>query len=232
MICPYQNLAKPTMKYCEDNLCTYIAAPANTWSNLAYILVGIYLIFISSKNKNFLLKLLGPIAIITGLTSGIYHATFSHFWQLFDNGSMFFFISLLLIMNLNRLKMKNSSSLKLVSIYILINIISLLILYYKKVVLGINVGIIIFAFQSLIVLITEYFCFIRSNRKYIFNNLIYAIAILLIAWGIWWLDFLKIWCNPATSHYINGHAVWHILTSISFIFVYRFYEQFDKKATS
>jgi len=229
MICPYQNLAKPTMKFCEENLCSYITAPANTWSNLTYVFVGIYLIFIRLKSNNLLLRLIGPLAIICGLSSGIYHATFTHFSQTFDNGAMFLFSSLLIVMNLNRMKIKSLSVSKLILLYIVLNVISLMIFCFQKKLFGINVGITIFAIQLLAVVITEYYCNKKAEAKYKFNNLIVAFVILFVAWSFWWLDFLKVWCNPATAHFINGHAVWHILSSISFIFVYRFYAQFFKE---
>lgn len=229
MICPYQNLVQPTMKFCEDNLCSYITAPANTWSNFAYIFVGIYLIYISLKTKNPFLKLIGPLIIICGLSSGLYHATFTHFFQTFDNGAMFLFSSLLIVMNLNRIKIKGLSISKLIFIYIILNIVSLAIFVFQKKLFGINVGITIFVIQLLIVLITEYYCSKKTEIKYKFDNLITAFAILFIAWTFWWLDFLKIWCNPSTAHFINGHAVWHVLSSLSFIFVYKFYTQFQKE---
>jgi hypothetical protein len=227
MHCPYENLIKPTMQFCENNLCSFISAPANTWSNLAFIFVGIYLIFVSRKKNNFLLKLFGPIAILCGLSSLIYHATFSYFWQIFDNLAMFFFASLLIIFNLFRFKTKNFSVKNWVFFYVLLNIFSFIIFYYQKTFLGINVGIIIFIFQILIILFTEFLLYKKYKNEYKLNNLLIAFAILLTAWGIWWLDFLKIWCDPATLHIINGHAIWHVLNSLSFIFVYKFYKQFS-----
>jgi len=230
MYCPYENLVKPTMKFCENNLCSYITAPANTWSNLAYIFVGIYLIFISRKENNLLLKLIGPLAIICGLFSGIYHATFTHFWQAFDNGAMFIFALFLIVFNLYRLKIKYFSIRNLAILYVLLNIVSLSIFYYQKTFFGINVGITIFALQLLTVLITEFFLYKKAQGNYKLDNLFIAFTILLIAWGIWWLDFLKIWCSPSTAHIINGHAVWHILGSLSFVFDYKFYKQFSNNS--
>lgn len=215
----------PTMKFCEENLSSYIATPANTWSNMGYVLIGIYLTWISLKEKNILLKLIGPLAILCGLTSGIYHATFSYFWQAFDNGSMFIFISLLLVFNLYRLKTKSLSSPFLTILFVILNIASITAFFYLKTLFGMNVGITIFAIELIAVLTTEVILYSNAKMKYKLNSLLIAFALLLTGWGIWWLDFLKIWCDPSTFHFINGHAIWHILTVLSFVFVYKFYKQ-------
>jgi hypothetical protein len=213
------------MKFCESNLCSYVAAPANTWSNIAYVIVGIYLILISLREKSFLLKLIGPVAVLCGLTSGIYHATFSYFWQTFDNSSMFIFISLLLVFNLYRLKIKHVTARLLVILFILINFTSIIAFFYQKILFGINVGVTVFAIELVAVLTTEGLLYTKAKVKYKLNNLLVAFALLLVGWGIWWLDYLRIWCDSKTFHLINGHALWHVLTGLSFIFVYKFYKQ-------
>jgi hypothetical protein len=227
MFCPYASAAVPTMKYCETNLCSLVAAPANTWSNIFYIVVGIYLISISRKEKGLLLKLIGPLAIFCGLASGIYHATFSYVWQAFDNGAMFIFISLLLVFNLYRLKTKHISTKLLSGLFILLNIASISAFFYKKTLFGINVGITIFAVELIAVLTIEAILYAKAKAKYKLDNLLFAFGLLIVGWGIWWLDFLKIWCDPNIFHLINGHATWHILTALSFIFIYKFYKQFS-----
>ncbi len=35
--CPWSGWTLPNLKWCEDNVCAWVTAPANTWSNLAYI---------------------------------------------------------------------------------------------------------------------------------------------------------------------------------------------------
>jgi hypothetical protein len=143
---------------------------------------------------------------------------------------MFIFALFLIVFNLYRLKIKYFSIRNLAILYVLLNIVSLSIFYYQKTFFGINVGITIFALQLLTVLITEFFLYKKAQGNYKLDNLFIAFTILLIAWGIWWLDFLKIWCSPSTAHIINGHAVWHILGSLSFVFVYKFYKQFSNNS--
>ena len=41
--CPWSGFAPPDLKHCETNLAAWITTPANTWSNLAYIAVGVWL---------------------------------------------------------------------------------------------------------------------------------------------------------------------------------------------
>lgn len=38
--CPWSGWTLPNLKWCEDNVCAWVTAPANTWSNPGGNLVG------------------------------------------------------------------------------------------------------------------------------------------------------------------------------------------------
>src|SRR5258706_13986144 len=99
----YENFVKPTIKYCEDNLPSYIAQPANAWSNLAFVFVGVYIFLKSRGHKNPLLKFLGPMAVLVGLFSFFYHASFTFIGQFLYLGSLYLFSSFLIILIIRRL---------------------------------------------------------------------------------------------------------------------------------
>ncbi len=68
---------KPNLKWCEAQNNSWIIEPANTWSNLAFIIVGIW---IAKNNRKFKSKPIHAYAwamIVMGLCSGIYHASFT-----------------------------------------------------------------------------------------------------------------------------------------------------------
>ena len=53
-----------------------------------------------------------------------------------------------------------------------------------------------------------------------------ALGTFLLAFGIWILDVKEIVCD-AKNHFLQGHAVWHVLNAFCFYFLYRFYRQFQ-----
>ena len=223
----YENFAKPTIKFCEENISSYIAQPANTWSSLIYIFIGTFLFFLSKSSKNLLLKFLGLIVILIGLFSSFYHASYTFWGQFLDLGSMFLFSSYLLVFNLRRLHIQFFTTKKLFFVFFALVSISLSMVYFIKTINDFNIGIPIFIFQLLAVLILEWRLYRQGTNNYKIHNLLIALVILIISFIFWILDFSRIWCGQETFHLINGHALWHILNSFSFIFIYFFYRQFD-----
>ena len=222
----FEHFSKPTIKYCEDNLLSYIAQPANSWSNLAFVLVGTYLFFISRNQKNLLLKFLGPMAVLVGLCSFFYHASYTFVGQFLDLGSMFLLSSYLLVFNLHRLSARFFTIRKTVLLFFILVLSSLTIVYFIRPT-NFTIGLPIFALQVLAILILEWQLYKRRTSNYKIQNLLIAFALLIAAFIFWNLDFLRLWCDPNTFHLINGHAMWHILNSLVFIFLYSFYAQFE-----
>jgi hypothetical protein len=63
------------------------------------------------------------------------------------------------------------------------------------------------------------------NPAYFFTSI--ALAIVAITFSI--LDHKRIFCDP-DNHWVQGHAIWHIIASIMFIGLFKHYEQvFDKR---
>lgn len=226
MTCPYARLAAPVIKFCEPNLCANIVQPANAWSNLAYIVVGIVILVLANKNKKTLLWWLGPITVLIGLFSFAYHASYTFIGQMLDLGSMFLFVAFLLILNLQRIRpgLKNSTAIWL---YIAVNVASLALMYAVRAVKGFNIGILIFGLELAAVLALECLAWSRTKTRYRLGYILMALLIASVAAVIWMFDYTQIWCDADAYHYLNGHSLWHILTAISFIFVYLFYRQFN-----
>ncbi|MFA5051562.1 MAG: ceramidase domain-containing protein [Patescibacteria group bacterium] len=225
-LCPYANLATPVIKFCEPNLCSYIVQPANAWSNLVYIIVGILILYLARGQRKTLLWWLGPIVILIGLFSFTYHASYTSIGQMFDLGSMFLFATFLLVLNLQRIKpgLKYSTATWL---YVLTVILCLAIMYTIRTLKGFNIGILVFGIELAVVLALEAVAWSRTP-KYLLNHILTALLIASVAAVIWMFDYTHLWCDANTYHYLNGHTLWHILTGISFIFVYLFYRQFAK----
>ena len=49
--CPWYELSElrlPNFDWCEAQRCSYVVEPANAWSNLAYVIVGLVLLGLSA----------------------------------------------------------------------------------------------------------------------------------------------------------------------------------------
>lgn len=191
------------------------------------VIVGIYLIYASWKNPNIFLKILGPIAILIGLSSFFYHASWTLLGEFFDLGSMFLLSAWLITFNINRLR-PNINKRFLAILFGGIFAFSIVVLYFTKFTGGFEYGKYIFAIEILVALILECAIYKKEKGQYKINNFAAALVILLVAFFIWYLDRARVGCNPATAHIFNGHALWHFLNGVIILFVYRFYVKLVK----
>jgi hypothetical protein len=60
-----------------------------------------------------------------------------------------------------------------------------------------------------------------SKEHYYTDYLWTAFAILLLAAIIWILDRTSVMCSP--SSIFQGHALWHLFTAASILFIYLYY---------
>jgi hypothetical protein len=223
--CPWGGFEPSTTTFCEEQLCAWITQPANTWSNLAYIFIGIYIIYLANKEQNKFLSIIGYIEIILGLGSFLFHASSTHFGEVIDVGAMYLFIVFTLVINLNRWlceKERGISKHLQLLLFISISIFSIAIVALFK---G-TVGIILFALLAILSGHFETELFRKYNKGLNYKPLVLLVIFFGLAWGIWWLDITKTVCDP-TNHFVQGHAMWHILNSFCFLFLYRFYKQID-----
>ena len=57
--CPWYSWTRPNVKWCEENLCAWVTAPANTYSNLLYIILGVVMIRQARKVRSRTLAMFG-----------------------------------------------------------------------------------------------------------------------------------------------------------------------------
>ncbi len=216
--CPWSDWAPSTHIWCEEQLCWWIKEPANTFSNLTYVIIGILILIQARKYQYPHLKLLGYFSILLGFMSGFYHATSSFFGEVLDYGSMFLISSYVLVANLSRLYKWSPKKMSLVaSILFLVSVLGLIKLR--------TVGAVFFGAQINAALIVELLLRKKSDIKVRYKELWIACGLFLGAWGIWNLDTHRIVCDP-TNHIINGHAIWHVATGIAIFYIFKFYTQF------
>ena len=216
MECPWSDFARATIQFCERELCGWITQPANTWSNIGYIIVGVY-IYRLAKRTEPALGLIGVSSIIVGIGSGLFHASGTFMFEFLDLLGMFLISGLLVVYNLQRLL--NLTSLQIYTVYSVMTTLSLVgMLIWRP---G---GIPIFAAQITLAMTLELLLHLRRDTV-TYKEFGKLVGTFTVSFGFWAADMSGAWCDP-DNHFINGHAIWHLLDAIAIYFIYTFYLQF------
>lgn len=220
---PFFGLMRPTIRYCEPILAGWIAEPANAISSLLISLAGVYIL---AKKRHAYSKKLGIIAIILGLASFFYYASYTFLGQLSDLGSMYLLASLLIVAGLRNHKLSKNQNL---AILVFGAGIPLALTATIRTIGSFNIGIPLFA----ILLITAVYWEFKASREDNLNLKYFRRTFAAFAAGylFWLLDYKNIWCDPAGSHYINGHAIWHLFNAIALLSLDRYYSQLKTKSS-
>jgi hypothetical protein len=223
--CPWyphaEMLGAPNLKYCEETLCQLISEPANTWSNLAYLVAAILIFWMARRYKQIELNLFAPIMLFLGTVSFIYHMSNNYLSQVFDFIGMFFLVYWIFILNLKRMGLVDRKH--YLTIMLSLTIASTIVLHVMYLNF-IKYQYLIF-FAVIAIAITEYLIFRKNPAK---NYQFFAIGFgcIVVAKIFSLLDLNRIMCDP-TNHWLQGHALWHIFGAIGLTFIYKHYEQFD-----
>lgn len=221
MDCPYSDLLKafgpPNIDWCERALCSYVQEPANTYSNLVYVLVGLWILRTAGKRA---FRLLGGVAIFLGIASLIYHASNTYATQVLDFVGMFAYLGLLWVWNLRRAGLLHTLVASTLAYFGLIYAnLALMVIFpllgwpIQMIVMANTLG--LFAFEAIM-------WHTQEKTKGAYPHYMVAVALLLAAAVASALDLKRVWCQP-DNHFLQGHATWHVLSGLSFWFVYRFY---------
>lgn len=221
--CPWYDITvkqgAPNIKWCEETLCHWVSEPANTWSNIGYLVAGIYILYLAIKNRhNFNLKIFGPIIFFMGAMSFFYHQSNFYGSQILDFIGMFLFVAWAIGMNLIRLgKMKNEFLIPFILGYSLLSTAVLHWMYLTNIKFQMLVLI-----SGIIILITE----LLSQRKHKTHMKWFwsTIFILIIAFGFSLSDGQRLWCTPENHGWFSqGHALWHWTAAIAMVTIYKHY---------
>ena len=109
--CPWAHWQRPNIKWCEENICAVITTPAipgATWC----IFLSVFTIFYEGarnyererRKKAWTIRTMGIAAIICGLCSFSYHASYTKFFQFFDYLGMYVYIAVPITLNFRRLQ--------------------------------------------------------------------------------------------------------------------------------
>ncbi len=199
------------VKWCEETLMGWVTEPANTWSNLAWILAAVAIVFRKPVPRHPLVKLM-PMALVgLGLLSGFYHATNAWITQLGDFLGMYLVAAIPFLINLERLGVKNAGTRKCYILTNIFGVVATAIGYYAHFPIQI-----IFAFffggTALMEALLRSRAPARSYRNFFATLGAFAVAATFSA-----LDVTRTMCEPE-NHFIQGHALWHCFGAIGVYF--------------
>jgi len=233
---PTELVGAPNIKWCEETLCQWVSEPANTWSNIPYLIAALFIYWsanrkgggraTSLKQAEGELLWMAPAMFIMGLGSFIYHMSNNYASQVLDFVGMFLFVFWFIILNLRRLNVlnkKNQAPVFAGLVIITTVILHVMYLNFLKIQFIVVIGVAAIA-------LTEYLCYKKDKKEgksdTNYRYLTIAAVIMAIAQIFSLLDLKRILCSPQ-NHIFQGHALWHVLGAIGLCFAYKHWEQFS-----
>lgn len=213
--CPWHdaqiNYGTPNVDWCEPTRCAWITEPLNTWSNLAFLIAGIWILY---RFKHPALRIFAWIVIIMGLFSAIYHATNNALSQYLDFFGMALMMSALF--SLLTIRLWRSSERILKASFLAFITLNILLLWFLH---AVNAPIqnMIFINALPIILAEAYFITLRKTASgwKSWGYLVLTVMVLVCAQVFAQLDLKRIYCHP--EGYLHGHVLWHILCATGMV---------------
>lgn len=206
--CPWAAAADlfgaPNVKWCEQTLCSIVSEPANTWSNVAFFIVGARLIAAPVRP----VKQLGWAVVAMGGLSFAYHLSNNFLSQALDFLGMFVALSVIVHTNLARQGVLTPAKRLVVSNMIWAGATTLIWPLYRT---GFPYQLLVAALACVAIGL-EGLSIVRlsfNSRRYF----VAAIAAFAIAGASTGLD--RRICYPG-QHFVNGHALWHVIAAVGF----------------
>ena len=223
--CPWSGWTPPNVDWCEEELCSLVVNPADTWSNLAYLALGAWMIWqtrrIPPADRTASLALFGPASLVVGVFSLVYHASYTYFFQFFDFVAMFLFCFTVITANALRLGWIGPERSRAFLVAGVAGASALVPL----------VGETPFPIQGLVavliaaILVQEAVLRARARGRVRYGAFALALALLGGAAAASLADVTRTFCDPA-NHWLQGHALWHVLSAASLCALFHFYRQF------
>ncbi len=227
-----------TFHFCEQNrMEQLIRQPSNTWSNLGYLVVGLFVITLGvhdlkydgrKQSNNFLVRhplfsiLFGLSAIYLFIGSFMFHASLTLFFQKLDQTALYSVVIMLLTFNLYKIfpiiRFRNqyhSSAALMVAFAGVSNYLVYDTLY------AININLLFPTLVAIVFITSCYYLLFVSKEHYFTGYMWAAVSIMLLAAIIWILDLTNTVCSPQSI--FQGHALWHLFTAASILFYYLYY---------
>ena len=221
--CPWASLTYRPAEFCEESLCAWIRQPANTWTNIGFVLAGLAIWRASLRDDAKHLRGLAVVAIAIGLGSAFFHASETFLGRLFDYGGMYMGAAYMLAVNVRRWLLPSRRVVRFV-FWVAVFAPLGLMLVDDRYAMGLYMAEGIFCCLGL-----EGLLYLRQRgtaNPVHYRWLGWYWLVFLVGYAIWWLDLEHVLCSPG-NHWISGHGVWHLLDALALYFTYFYYLQFD-----
>jgi hypothetical protein len=222
--CPWHDLSElrvPNVDWCEAQRCSWVVEPANTWSNLGFVLVGLTLWWIARDSRSRALRFFGPAALILGASSLVYHASYTFALQVLDFFGMYVFCWLLLTLNLRRLGFLDAATWwpRFWQLVAATTALTVAIDFLEVPIQGI-------VFLLIVAIAASELWLHRRAGPYPLRAFGLALAAITTGAVFSALDVTRAWCDP-THPVLQGHAIWHALSALCLFAAFFHYRQFE-----
>jgi len=212
----------PNIKWCEETLCQIVSEPANTWTNLSYMIFAYFTWKMFQNDNRPGYKQFGWSMFFMGAMSFVYHMSNNYFSQVLDFVGMYVFLVWIILVNFKRLGWRGNMASMWSKYLSIVMVMTALVHIMYKMMLPFQL---LVAVIGVVILVQEIILFkakIEQGKSY--KDFILAAGFLAAAQTFSQLDLHRIMCDP-TNHWWQGHANWHVLAGIGLYFLVRFYKQ-------
>ena len=212
-MCPWSSFTPQPYNFCEAQLCGWVNQPANTFSNIGYLIVSIWIWKYPTTQRR-LRQFFAFSLLALCIGSTIFHGTATVIGKMMDVSAMFIISMGILTVAIQHYFVWPEK--KLFVFYGIGLFFSLVFLFTLK------FGNVLFLTEIFIAALFEYLAQRDGKNPIDKKQFYYSLLTLAAAMGIWWLDMKKILCWP-DQHYFSGHGAWHILTAVSMGLLFKAY---------
>ncbi|MBL8634135.1 MAG: ceramidase domain-containing protein [Myxococcales bacterium] len=216
-----ESFGAPNVKWCEETLCQFVSEPANSWSNLGYLIAALAVGIVSLRRRDRpSLTLLSPVLFVLGSMSLLYHLSNFYGSQILDFVGMFGLVGWVVGMNLMRAsKLAERHLLR----FVIVLVVALTAVMQVMRALGLKYQLLI-VLATLLISLSE--LLIRHHRRVLYRYFALSNLLLVIALGFSLSDVTRRFCDPQQHGWFSqGHALWHWISSLAMWTIFLHYSQ-------
>jgi hypothetical protein len=217
--CPWSSFAPATSRFCEDAVCGVIREPANTWSNIGFLLAAVAMLWLAPTAPR-VIRRFAFVCVFMGIGSALFHATGTRAGGLLDSAAMQGVAAFMLAANARRLfppaTERQTTRRDARCFWITVSVGTLLATVFEEHART------LFAIEVTIAGLMELAIVARTRLQPAHRWLALSWVTFGAAYFMWFADLHRIGCN-ASAHVLNGHAAWHLLMAASLFCFQRFH---------
>jgi hypothetical protein len=209
--CPWSSFAPATSRFCEDAICGIIREPANTWSNVGFLLAAAAMVRFGTRAPR-LIRRFAFVCVFMGVGSAAFHATSTYLGGILDTAGMQAVAAFMIAANARRLfpvagapHAAHRDAMTFWAVAIAGTLVATAFEQQARTLFALEVS----AAGVMEILIVR-----RSRLESAHRWLAASWGAFVAAYAFWWLDLHRIGCD-SSAHVVNGHAAWHLLMAAS-----------------